>query len=54
VNIPLPVPRSGTVYLNQDTSVVVQLVNNETSLCWTSEFTTSTKNNGVQFKAKAP
>jgi hypothetical protein len=36
------------------TAVIVQLVNDETALCWTSEFTTATKNDGVQFKAKAP
>ena len=52
--IPMPAPFSMTEIFDQDTEVIVQLINDETSTCWTSAFTTNTKNDGVQFKAKAP
>ena len=53
-SIPMPTPISMTEFFDQDTEVIVQLINDETSTCWTSAFTTNTKNDGVQFKAKAP
>ena len=54
LNIPMPAPHSGTEFFDQDTTVTVQLVNNQTATCWTSSFTTAKKNDGVQFKATAP
>jgi hypothetical protein len=52
--IPMPAPLDSTHYFEQNTKVVVQLVNGETSLCWTSEFTSAIKNDGSKFSAKAP
>jgi hypothetical protein len=52
--IPMPQPFSGTEFFDQDTEVIVQLVNDQTATCWTSEFTTAKKNEVDQFKAKAP
>jgi hypothetical protein len=54
VNVPMPAPLSMTEFFDIDTAVTVQLVNDETSLCWTSEFTAASKNTAEQFKAKAP
>jgi hypothetical protein len=53
-NIPLPVPASLSEYFDQDTEVTIQLINNETPLCWTSSFTAAAKNEVGQFKAKTP
>jgi hypothetical protein len=50
----MPIPFSVTETFDQDTTVTVQLINSATPTCWTSAFTTSSKNDGVQFKAKAP
>jgi hypothetical protein len=50
----LPLPVSATEFFDQDPRVTVQLVNNETPTCWTSEFTTATHNTPAQFKAKSP
>jgi len=50
----LPTPFSGTEIFNQDTKVIVQLVNNQNATCWTSEFTTAKTNTLEQFKATAP
>ena len=52
--IPMPLHYSLTEIFNVDTAVTVQLVNDETSLCWTSEFTTVKANTAEQFKASAP
>ena len=54
LNIPMPTPFSATKLFNQDAGVIVQLVNDETATCWTSEFTAATKNDDSSFKAKAP
>jgi len=54
MSIPMPVPYSLTELFNVDTALTVQLVNDETSTCWTSEFTTVKKNTAEQFKASAP
>ena len=43
-----------TAFFKQDAKVTVQLVNNQTATCWTSEFTSAKTNDGVQFKATAP
>jgi hypothetical protein len=48
----MPPPASATEFFDQDTRVTVQLHNNQTSTCWNSEFTTATKNDGTQYKAK--
>jgi hypothetical protein len=52
-NLTLPTPISGTEYFSQDTDVTVQLVS-EAGICWSANFavTGTTKNDGVQFKAK--
>jgi hypothetical protein len=54
VNLPLPIPFSGSALFDQDTEVTVQLINSDTPTCWTSSFTSNSKNDAVQFKAKAP
>jgi hypothetical protein len=54
VNIPMPTPISGSAFFDQDTKVTVQLVNNESPLCWSTAFSAALKNDGTQFKAKAP
>ena len=56
LNIPMPAPVSLTEFFDLDTTVTVQLVNDETSTCWTSEFTAAgmKKNDPTQFKAKTP
>lgn len=53
-NIPMPSPVSGTRFFDQQPSVTVQLMNDETSACWKSTFTTALANDAVRFKAKAP
>jgi hypothetical protein len=52
--IPMPSPITDAKFFDQDTKVTVQVVNDETGTCWTSEFSTATKNGGGQFKAKSP
>lgn len=52
--IPMPSAASATQYFHQNGKVIVQLVNDETFACWTSEFTAAKKNTGTQFKATAP
>ena len=49
-------PVSGTEFFDQDTRVTVQLRNNQTSTCWTSEFTSEQagKNNENQVQAVGP
>ena len=51
----LPTPISGTEYFDQDTDVTVQLVS-EAGICWSADFAVAgtSKNDGAQFKAKAP
>ncbi len=53
-HVPMPVPVSGSKYMNKDSKVIVQLVNDQTSMCWTSEFTAAKKNDGATFQAKTP
>jgi hypothetical protein len=54
VNIPTFAPLSATELFDQHTKVIVQLVNDQTSQCWSSEFTAAKKNTAEQFQAKAP
>jgi len=51
---PMPVPYSVTKIFDQDAAVTVQLVNEETSACWTSAFTSATANDGTRFEARSP
>jgi hypothetical protein len=53
-SIPMPVPVSGSELFDLDTTVTVQLINDETSTCWTSEFTAAgmKKNDPTQFNAR--
>jgi len=54
VHIPMPAPLDGTAIFDQDPRVTVQLLNDTTTTCWTTEFTTALKNDGVRFKARTP
>ena len=47
----MPAPFSSSEYFNLDGAVTVQLVNDETAACWSSEFTAATRNDAQQFKA---
>jgi len=51
-NIPMPIPTSDTRYFNQNSEVVVQLVNTS-GVCWTSSFTAAStkKNTSTLFSA---
>ena len=54
-NLVVPDPVAADKYFNVDTEVTVQLLTgDDVSTCWTSTFTAPTKNDGEQFKAKAP
>jgi hypothetical protein len=53
-NVPLPVPASPTSIFDLDPEVTVQLVNNETSMCWSSTFTVAKRNDLSIFSATAP
>jgi hypothetical protein len=50
---PMPMPLSATEFFDLDPGVTVQLVNDATSVCWTSRFLEPTRNTGTMFKAKA-
>ncbi len=54
VNLPTPTPFSGTEFFDQDLTVTVQLVNSDTSVCWTSPFTAARTNAADRFKATSP
>ncbi len=54
INIPMPAPAGDTAFFNQDTTVTVQLVNDQTPTCWTSAFMTAKTNDGTHFKATVP
>jgi hypothetical protein len=51
-NVPTPAPVSGTKFFTQDPRVTVQLMNDATPTCWTTEFTESKRNDPAQYKAK--
>jgi cysteine-rich repeat protein len=54
VNLPTPAPFGPSQFFEQDPSVTVQLINSD-GTCLTSEFTgPANKNDGQQFKDKAP
>ena len=50
----VPPPISATEFFAQDSRVIVQLINDETGLCWSSEFPTAIRNDGAAFKAATP
>ena len=52
-NLPLPAP-AGATFFEMSPRVTVQLFNDDTSLCYGSEFTSAKKNTSTLFKAKAP
>jgi cysteine-rich repeat protein len=52
VNLPMPVPFSGTEFFDLDTDVTVQLFNSDTLACWSSTFTSAKKNTVDRFQAK--
>ena len=54
LNLTMPAPLGETQYFHQSPKLVVQLVNDQNSTCWSSEFGTSAKNDGSRFKAKLP
>ncbi len=53
VNVPMPAAYGPAEMFDADPDVTVQLVNT-TGSCWTSSFSTITKNTSALFKAKAP
>jgi len=55
-NLLNPIPVGGGSFLLADPRVTVQVVNDQTPVCWTSEFSGSgvRKNSATDFKAKAP
>jgi cysteine-rich repeat protein len=52
VAVSMPVPE-GTRYFSLASTVRAQLVNNEDSTCWTSDFSNPTKNDAGAYKAKS-
>ena len=50
----LPAPVSASELFDQDSRVIVQLVNDETGLCFTSEFPAAKANTTESFKASVP
>jgi hypothetical protein len=54
LGLALPAPASANEMFDQDTRVVVQLLNDESSLCFTSEFESASRNTPESFKASAP
>jgi cysteine-rich repeat protein len=53
-NVPMPEPVGMVKYMNMQSKVTVQLINDATSTCWQSEFTSAKKNTGQSFLAKTP
>ena len=54
VNFPMPAPVGASQYFNKQSTVSIQLLNQETGACWSSSFSSALVNDGVGFKAKAP
>ena len=54
IHVPMPEPVQPALYFHKDTKVIVQLINDQTSKCWTTEFSTASKNERGSFKAKTP
>ena len=54
IHVPMPVPFQPAMYMHKDTKVIVQLINDQTSMCWSSEFTSASKNGGGSLSAKTP
>ncbi len=50
--IPMPMPLSATEFFDLSPTVTVQLHNDENSVCWSSEFSTASKNVANKFAAK--
>jgi hypothetical protein len=54
-SLPLPPPVSfGVQYFEKDPAVIVQLHSSSPANCWSSTFSTASKNDGGSFKAKTP
>ncbi len=53
IRLELPEPVSANEFFDQDTRVIVQLVNDETAECITSEFSTFQRNTAEAFKASS-
>ncbi|MFN2375829.1 MAG: hypothetical protein ABR538_04780 [Candidatus Binatia bacterium] len=52
--VPLAAPANAEKYFAQDGKVTIQLHDTETARCWSSEFSSSSKNSPERFKATAP
>lgn len=52
--VPIPAPVGVNRLLAQDGHVQVQLINDETSTCWASEFATAARNDVSRFRARFP
>jgi hypothetical protein len=53
-NLPLPAPFSESKFFDENPRVTIQLFNDATPTCWTSEFTGVGGNDGERFNVKAP
>lgn len=53
VDLPLPIPFSGSAYFDQDPAIVVQLVNGD-GTCWSTDFSVfdTVRNTATEFKAR--
>jgi probable HAF family extracellular repeat protein len=51
-NLPLPVPYSDQAYFPE--GIIVQLFNDATPTCWSSQFDSAMRNDAEHYKAKAP
>lgn len=49
-----PAAVGGGTFFDQDTSVTVQLINSSTATCWSSDFSTASKNDSERYNAKLP
>jgi len=54
-DIPLPAPATATRFLQEDAGVIVQLVSNESDICWEARYPApAAKNTATQFKDRIP
>lgn len=49
--IPMPMAISATQFFAQDTQVLAQLINDDTSVCWSATFPTAHRNDGDHYMA---
>jgi probable HAF family extracellular repeat protein len=54
VDTPMPAPTSPTAFFHQDGRVTVQLFNDASCTCWSSEYSDVLENDGDSFSARVP